>query len=120
MELDVLYQKVEEMKRKQDEDGDLLHTIDKILVRGNGKPSLQEDVRSLRKAFFDFVDEVHLEREKRETKEEGEVKIKREEKIKWKWAFIGLGFAVIPPLLIQAMYFWTTLVPLVEKMKSLP
>ena len=35
------------MEEKQERDGVLLYEIDKILVRGNGKPSMQEDVRTV-------------------------------------------------------------------------
>ena len=35
------------IEERHERDGQLLYDIDKILVRGNGKPSMQEDVRTV-------------------------------------------------------------------------
>jgi Zn-dependent M32 family carboxypeptidase len=127
MEHDTLYQDVDEIKRivqdtqsTQKADHEMLLEHDKYLVRGNGVPSLQEVVRNLKKELSDFITEVREERQKRVALEERQLEIQRVERNKWKWALIGFGFTTIPPILIQALYFWIKLVPLIEQKQNLP
>lgn len=97
------------------EDHLMLLNHNKILVTGNGEPSLLEAFRTYNKTLTDFINEVREERLKREKKEEQEGLDKKEEKRRWKWAFIGLGFTLIPAFLYQFFIFWTTVVPELSK-----
>jgi len=122
MELEQLYQEVEEVKRivmdtssTQKSDHVLLLEHDKILVRGNGVPSLQENVRVLAQSFKDFVIEVREERAKRIQGEEEEKKRKKEELNKWKWALIGIVLPGVAVILGQALVFWVQLAPILSK-----
>jgi len=127
MDTNRLHQDVDEIKKivqdtqsTQKADHEMLLEHDKYLVRGNGKPSLQETVRTLTKELDDFITEVREERQKRVALEEKQVELKRVERNKWKWAVIGFCFTTIPPILTQAVYFWTKLVPLIEQKQTLP
>lgn len=127
MERDTLYQNVDEIKKivldtqsTQKVDHEMLLEHDKYLVRGNGKPSLQETVRTLTRELADFITEVREERSKRVALEEKEIELRRVERNKWKWTLIGLCITTIPPMLIQAIYFWIKLVPIIEQKQTLP
>jgi len=108
MDLQVLYSEIEEVKRivqsvelQQQTDHLLLIEHDKILVRGNGHPSLQENMRVMNKSLSDFIDEVREERARRNKLEEEEKKRKLSELNRWKWTIIGLGITLIASVLVK-------------------
>jgi hypothetical protein len=91
---------------------------DKILIRGNGTPSLQETVRSLSGSLKTYIDEARIERERRATLEKDEAERKRIEMLKWKWAIIAFGFATFPPLVWSLIVFWVRVAPVLENFKN--
>lgn len=99
------------------QDHETLKKHERILITGNGEPSLIENFRTFNRVLTDFISEVKSERKKREDKEEEDRKEKREEKRRWKWAFIGLGFTLIPAFIYQFLIFWFSVVP---KLSQLP
>jgi len=127
MSFDQLVKDVDEIKQTvqaigivQSLDHEMLLKHDKYLVTGNGVPSLQETVRVLSTTLSGFIDDVKDERKKRVEREEKEVELKRVERNKWKWTLIGVCITTIPPVFIQAVYFWMKLVPLIEQKQTLP
>ena len=72
---------------------------DKILVRGNGTPSLQEIVRTLSSKVDALVTSIETERKKKE-----------EDKTKWKWALIGVGLPASLMFILQFIVFWVKFV----------
>jgi hypothetical protein len=118
---------------------------DKILVKGNGVPSLQETVRVLTKNVSEliddfrisqklqierdasgakacwseqvtiqnltntvniWVDDVKIERARRNKEEALEKERKRSELTKWKWAGVGFAITTLPPLIWKLIVFW--------------
>ena len=121
VDLETIYQEVESVKHiletlndNQKRDHEILLEHDKILVRGNGVPSLQENVRNLAKAMNDFMDDVRNEREKREKFEIEERKRKAEEANKFKWLGIGIGTPLLLTFLGQAIVFYVRVYPLIQ------
>lgn len=113
MNLDDVYKEVQEVRQmieiletNQHADHLLLVDHDKILVRGNGVPSLQETVRVLAKTMTDFISEAQSEK-----------KVRREEARHWKWLLIGIGVPAVVSFLGQAIVFWVRVVPIMDTIK---
>lgn len=104
------------LKEMVKEDHSMLLNHQKILITGNGEPSLVENFRTLTRDFTSFINEVKLERQKREKKEEDEAKEKKDEQKRWKWAFVSLGFTIVPAFFYQFFVFWTSVVPSLTKL----
>lgn len=107
-ELKDMIQKVADM---QQADHAMTVEHDKILIRGNGVPSLQETVRVMGKAVHEFVDEVRVERKRRNEEEAVEAVRQRDERTRWKWTFIGLALTIVPAFLWQIIVFWVQIAP---------
>lgn len=107
-ELKDMIQKVADM---QQADHAMTVEHDKILIRGNGVPSLQETVRVMGKAVHEFVDEVRVERKRRNEEEAVEAVRQRDERTRWKWTFIGLALTIVPAFLWQVIVFWVQIAP---------
>jgi len=110
MNLETLARDVEELKRKVetmavvvDADHEVLSTLDKIIVRGNGTPSLQEVVRALSKTLTEFLDEVKEEK-----------KNKKDEANKLKWLILGIGIPALLGYAAQAVIFWVRVFPIIK------
>lgn len=74
---------------------------DKILVRGNGVPSLQEMYRNLARTVTEFI-ENQKQREERD----------RVESNKLKWILIGAGVPLIIGFSLQVIVFFFKIYPL--------
>lgn len=99
------------------EDHAMLLNHQKILVIGNGQPSLSETVRNLTTKLSDFIENVKDERKKREDKEAEEFLKKEQELTRWRWAIIGIALPFVTGFGYQFFIFWTTIVP---KLSQLP
>lgn len=120
MDLDTLYRDIQEVKHMiegvvltQNQDHELLGYHDKILVRGNGVPSLQETVRTLSNNMSEFIAEVRNERIRREIKEEEERKKVEENWQWWKRFLFGIGVPIVIMFLGQMITFYVKVYPLI-------
>jgi hypothetical protein len=86
----------------------------KILVIGNGEPSLMENFRTLNRTLSDFITNVKEERDRREKKEALELLEKKQEITRWRWAIIGIVLPVITGFAYQFFVFWTTIAPKIQ------
>ena len=109
--LDVITVNLEKVSVMQQNDHTMTVEHDKILIRGNGVPSLQEVVRNLTTNVSNFIVEVRDERKRRNEEDAAETKRKRDEMNRWKWTFIGLAVAVVPAFLWQVVVFWVKIAP---------
>lgn len=104
------------LQNNQAEDRKLLTEHDKILVRGNGVPSLQETVRNLSTGLTEFVVEYKREREEVTKRKQDELQKEKEERLWWKRTLIGFGLPLTVTFVWQAIVFWVRIAPLVEKL----
>jgi hypothetical protein len=88
--------------------------IDKILIRGNGVPSLQETVRTLERSLTDFINDTRLERTKREENEKEERRKRDEERTRWRWAIIPIALSAFIAFAYQFFVFWVKIAPVIE------
>ncbi len=104
------------------EDHTMLLGHQKLLVIGNGQPSLMETVRNLTTKLSDFIENVKEERDRREKKEaadllertqkEAALLLKKEQdKTRWQWAIIGIVLPFGAGFIYQFFVFWVTIVP---------
>jgi hypothetical protein len=116
-----------EVSNLQKNDHALTVEHDKVLIRGNGTPSLLETVRTQATRLDLFITEMRDERNSRkqqeaETKKGVEAEVNKEkdrrkaEVNRWKWTGIGLGITFIPAFIYQSIVFWTKIAPLVESL----
>jgi len=103
------------------EHGVLLKEHDKILVRGNGVPSMQETVRLLERLVTEFVSQYRRDKEEetraRAAKDKEDSDRRYAEKNRWKWTVIAivLGSApVVISFIYEFVVFWRQIVPLLE------
>lgn len=94
---------VESVRAQQQENTDMLREHDKILVRGNGVPSLQETVRTLAKTMNDYLEEVKQEKLD-----------KKKEATTLKWLLIGAGLPLLLAFIGQAVVFYVKIYPMLQ------
>jgi len=67
--------------------------IDKILITGNGTPSLQESFRAMNTKLDNFITDVFTERTDRKKKDE-------EWRSRWFWAFVSVAMPSVLSFII--------------------
>lgn len=94
---------VETLRAEHKEDREMMREHDKILVRGNGVPSLQETVRILAKSMNDYFEEVKQEKAD-----------KKKEATTFKWLLIGAGIPLLLTFIGQAVIFYVKIYPMLQ------
>lgn len=118
---------VMEVSNLQQNDHIMTKEHDKVLIRGNGSPSLMETVRTQTNRLDLFITEMREERASRKLaeakkKEEDQAEIKKEkddrraEINKWKWTGITMALTFLPAFVYQFIVFWTKIAPFVESL----
>lgn len=90
----------------------MLHEHDKILIRGNGEPSLREQFRSLDKKITEYI-AMQAEKDKQSAAyRDQRIREQMEERRWWKRAIVSaiIG-ALVPQIILGFVYY-----PLLEKL----
>lgn len=114
---EILQTSIDEIKRDYTKLEERQDYVDKILVRGNGVPSLQETVRTLSKTVDDFISDIKVERIKREDAEKEKRRKNAEERSRWKWSILGIVIPAGMLFLYQFFVFWVKIAPVIENLK---
>ena len=100
MSIDALREEVNALRQMYNEH-------DKILVRGNGTPSLQELYRNLARTVTEYIESQKANEERA-----------RIEANKFKWVLIGAGVPLLIGFMLQAGVFFFKIYPLLEKLSN--
>ena len=97
----------------------LLIEHDKILVRGNGAPSLQEVVRTLSESLTAFMQSYKVERDEIRIKKQEEEKERKDEARWWKRTIIGFGLPITIAFVGQFIVFWVKVAPIISNFDNI-
>ena len=114
----ILEQVLKGVIERDNESKTKIDVLTKIVITGNGVPSLQENMRTMAKTLNTFMAEATQDREEEHARRKEEAKQKAErvyaEHTRWKWLVIGFIVTIIPAcaaFVYQFVTFWTQVVP---------